>query len=208
MSSESQINQLLANTTLRQNLPSLYNGELKNEFETIVTLIELACTLKLNNHIVKSTQIFDSINNLVLLFNKFYFCMKGEKAPRFTEQNVVLAQSHAVNNIPINSSLGVFAIDQNSVDWCTTATTNICSELIKHINFTVSQFCDAFSQSKEQCKRSRKYACKIVIFVNKLLKLVNKDKDIAHQYINKSEITYANMTPNERKISQRKRRNR
>lgn len=208
MNTDDQIKHLLENTTFKESLPLPYNGILKNEFETIVMLTELSCTLILGKKINQGRQIFESITNLILLINKFYFSMKGENAPRLTKEDLDLAHAHGLNNIPIESTRNVFAVDERSMYGCITATSNICGEMIKHVRFVMSEFCDAFSHSKEQCKRARKYGCKIVLFLNKLLDLINKEKEAAHQYVNQSSITFANMTHNERKLSQRKRRNR
>jgi len=203
-----EITRLLANTTLREELPGSYAGNLENEFEAIVALNELACTFMVGKEPKKANTIHGIISSLVLLINKLYFSMSGEKAPRFSEDDVELAQAHAVNNIPVESGLNLFVVDQDAMDRASRATSNICTEMLENINFVVSEFRQANKKAKEQCKRAMKYSTKITTLIKGITKALDEEEELKHTYMDKSTITYSDMTGHERKLANRKRRNR
>ncbi len=203
-----EITQLLADTTLREELPNSYTGKMTNEFEAVVALNELACTFMAGKEKHRAKTVHGAVNKLILLINKLYFSMYGEKAPRFSENDLELAQAHGINNIPMDSGLDLFVVDQDVMDRTSRATSNICTEMLEHLNFVVSEFREANKKAKEQCKRAVKYSTKITVLVKAITKALDKEEEIKHRYMDKSKITYSDMTEHERKLANRKRRGR
>lgn len=202
------LTQLLANTSLREELPASYTGSLSNEFEVIVALHEMACTFQAGKEFKKASVVYDSIHKVVHLINKLYFAMYGERAPRFLEQDVELALAHALHNIPTELSHDVFVVDQDTIDRTCTATSNICTETISFLEFVVSEFRQAHRDAKEQCRRATKLSLKLTTLLQKIVSMLDKENETKHKFMDTSKMKYSEMTTNERKMSARKRRQR
>ena len=203
-----EITQMLADTSLREELPATYQGKLPNEFESVTALNELACTFMAGKESAKAQHVYGIVRTFIHLVNKTYFAMYGENAPRFSETDLELAQAHAINNIPMECSHDQFLVDQDAIDRASRATSNICNETLEHLNFIVTEFREKYKKAKEQCKRAGKYAAKLQVLVKSVTNLLDREEEIKHRFVDKSTITYSDMTARERKLKDRKRRNR
>ena len=194
--------------TTSQALPPVYTGKLQNEFDVVMALHELLFVSVGARQAALAQKTHTCIKQFVHHVNHFYFVMYGSKAPRFAEQDFVLARCHAMANIPLDASGTQMALDQASVDRISRATSNIIGQVLDQCQFTMSQYVKDNQRAEAQCKQTRRVGTALFILMNEFEHTLDKEHEQSHAYVDKSTITYADMTDRERKVSQRKRRNR
>lgn len=187
-------------------LPPNYMGRLTAEFDTIVMLQELACLSMASNKQTMSNDIYMCMVKFVQLVNKFYFAMYGEKAPRLSEQDGHLSQRHALSNLPLDPSGTRVVMNQALLDRSCRATANIISQTIDSTSFVMTQFITQHEKAKAQCKHARKHGMNIISLLHSLKKKLDNEHELSHAYADKSALTYSDLTDNERRMTQRKRR--
>ena len=187
-------------------LPPNYTGRLAAEFDTIVMLQELACLSMAFNKQTMSNDIFVCMVKFVQLVNKFYFAMYGEKAPRLSEQDGHLSRQHALSNLPLDPSGTRVVMDQTLLDRSCRATANILSQTIDSISFVMTQFIKQHEKAEAQCKNTRKHGVSIISLLHSLKQKLDKEHELSHAYVDQNSLTYSDLTNNERRMKQRKRR--
>ena len=187
--------------------PKPYVGQLSIEFDTSVILQELACLFLVTNKQQMFIKVSKVLKKFVSLINKFYFAMYGEKAARLSDQDISLSKQHVLFNLPINATGNQIVVDQDTIDRCMRSTSNIISETMNSTIFKMSQFVQQHTQAQAQCKNTKKCATKINLLLQSLKKILDNEHEESHKYMNQSNLTYSDLTDNERKMKQRKRRN-
>lgn len=200
------ITELMENVTLREELPMSYTGKMQTEFETVVALLEMACTFKAADYAEKAEKVHNMVHKFVSLVNKVHFAMRGEKAPRLSEEDIELAQAHAVTNLPMEMSHDQFIVDDETLQKSVRATSNICTDCVEYILFEVSEFRDRHKKAKEQCKRAVKCAVRLQTLVKSVTDKLDRDTETTHMFVNKDSVKYADMTTHERRLKDRKNR--
>lgn len=194
--------------TTSQQLPPTYIGKLQSEFDAVTALQELLFVLVGTKQAVFANKTHMCIKKFVHHANHFYFVMYGDKAPRFAEQDFILARCHAMSNIPLDASGMQMAVDQVSVDRIFRATSNIIGQVLNQCQFTMSQYVKHNQSAKAQCKQTRRVGMVLFTLLTNFKQMLDAEHEQSHAYVDKSTITYTDMTDRERKASQRKRRNR
>ena len=201
-----ELTQLLADTTLREELPSSYVGKLTTEFDVVVSMEELACTAMASKNIPMAKVVHSSIRKFVHLVNNFYFAMYAEKAPRFTEDELELARAHALTNIPVECQHDQIVVDQEVLDRASRATSNILGQAVELVNFLAQEFRRTHKAAKEQCKRTMQGARKIETLLTLITQKLDKEVETQHRFVDKATLTYSDLTKHERDLKNRKRR--
>ena len=62
------------------------------------------------------------------------------------------------------------------------------------------------ANAKAQCKHAKKYGTQIVCFLRSLKQTLDKEHELSHAYVDKSSLTYTDLTEQERNLKHRKRR--
>ena len=186
--------------------PKPYTGQLSIEFDTSVILQELACLYLVTNKQQMFVKVSNILKKFVSLINKFYFAMHGEKAARLSDQDISLSKQHVLFNLPIDATGTQIVVNQDMIDRCMRSTSNIISQTINAIIFTMSQFVQQHSQAKAQCKNTKKCATKLNLLLQSLKKILDDEHEQSHKYMNQSSLAYSDLTDNERKMKHRKRR--
>jgi hypothetical protein len=201
-----ELTHLLADTTLREELPSSYVGKLSTEFDVVVSMEELACTAMAAKNISMAKVVHSTIRKFIHLVNNFYFAMYAEKAPRFTEDELELAKAHALTNIPVECQHDQIMVDQEALDRVSRATSNIMTQAVELVNFLAQEFRHKHKAAKEQCKRAMKGARKIEALLTAITHQLDKEVETQHRFVDKSTLTYSDLTKHERELKNRKRR--
>lgn len=204
--SQSSIVNMLRSIGTQLNLPPRYTGKLVSEFDTIVVLQELACLALAFNKSSMCNDIYMSMVKYVHVVNKFYFAMYGEKAPRLSEQDGQLSQKHALSNLPLDPSGTKVDVDQTLIDRACRATSNILSQTIDSTSFAMTQFIKQHERAEAQCKHARKHGSSIIHLLTTLKQKLDKEHELSHAYIDQNALAYTDLTDNERRMKQRKRR--
>lgn len=204
--SQSSIVNMLRSIGTQLNLPPSYTGKLVSEFDTIVVLQELACLALAFNKPIMSNNIYMSMVKYVHVVNKFYFAMYGEKATRLSEQDGQLSQKHALSNLPLDPSGTNVVVDQKLLDRACRATSNILSQTIDSTSFVMTQFTKQHKRAEAQCKHARQHGLNIIRLLTNLKQILDKEHELSHAYIDKNALAYTDLTDNERRMKQRKRR--
>lgn len=204
--SQTSVMSMLKSIHTQTTLPPNYMGRLTAEFDTIVMLQELACLSMAFNKQTMSNDIFVCMAKFVQLVNKFYFAMYGEKAPRLSEQDGQLSQRHALSNLPLDPSGTRVVMDQALLDRSCRATANIISQTIDSTSFVMTQFITQHEKAKAQCKHARKHGMNIITLLDSLKLKLDKEHELSHAYVDKNALEYTDLTDNERRMTQRKRR--
>lgn len=199
-----ELTALLGNVSIREELPDEYQKPLRTEFETVVGLKSLACIALAFDRRPMAQIINTSIPILIHQVNNLYFAMHGEKAHRFDEEDLELANIHAIHAIP-EDPRNVFEIDENVLVRTSLATSNMCTELINYIEFGVSEFRSKHHKTnKFQCAKVVKLMLKLKAMLTTIVTQLENIQETRHKL--QETIDPSTLTTREKTQSSKKRR--
>jgi hypothetical protein len=204
-----EITTLLGNTSLRAELPDPYTGELVDEFQTVVALESLACVALVCGKKDLASSIHITVRKFVHQLNNLYFAMHNERALRFTDEDVTLANAHAIGTIPVECGNDNLVVDGTVLKRFSRATSNICHETIQYLEFITGEFrAKHRTTAKEQCKRAAKRCLKLGRLLRAVTNALDKQLEFDHMVSDTSKLTNTDRTAHEVSLLTRKSRKR
>lgn len=230
-----QLTALLSNMDLVAELPDEYTGELQTEFETVVSLFTLGFLARAYQQQDFANRVWQTCQVFVHQVNKFQFGVFAERANRLSEDDVELAQRHALNHVSRDHSTGTVIVSEDTMILHSRATANLCHDMIQHIEFVLTMnrplgesgsiptpagilgtpvrtpMTPTTTQkaTKQTFRKHRQLAAKIIQTLKSLTTMLDSIQEAQHMYMDKSTLDISELTENERHITvHRKRRGR
>lgn len=165
---------LLEDVSIQEELPNQYSGKLSEEFDVVVCIEEVACTYLAAELREFAAWLHNTVRKVIHLVNNMYFAMYAEKAPRFSDADLELAQRHAIANIPMDLSENAPSVTLEAAHRTARAASNILIDASDNIGFVSSEFYKQNPKNTEQRKRTRKTAAKLCSLLQNIVHSLDK----------------------------------